>query len=164
MIPPVGTANLLRQFSAYQQLRAASSPAVANALTRDSLFHHDIVTTVEDVEAWHRVNTAAVRAKLDIPAARVRAHALASTAVAALLDAVSQDPVILPPRAGGAIGPIPGDDLLVTDPWTEEASAVSLGGELYGYDEAESPASVQRAVARLDVDHRDETRSQHQQD
>lgn len=86
MSEPAGTANILHQFTAYNQLREEYSPEVANTLTQKNLARHNVPATPGEVEAWHRINTAAVNSKLDIPAERSTADALANDAVAAILE------------------------------------------------------------------------------
>jgi hypothetical protein len=89
MSEPTGTANILHQFTAYNQLREDYSSEVANTLTQTNLARHNVPATPAEVEAWHRINTAAVNAKLDIPAERSIAEALANAAVANILGTVS---------------------------------------------------------------------------
>lgn len=89
MSKPTGTANILHQFAAYNQLREDYSPEVANTLTQKNLARHNVPATLEEVEAWHRINTAAVNTKLDIPAERSKADVLANAAVGDILEAAA---------------------------------------------------------------------------
>lgn len=84
-----GTANILNQFTAYNKLCEDYSPEVANTLTQRNLARHNVQATINDVDAWHRINTAASNGLFDITAERHYAEKIANKVVIDILDTVS---------------------------------------------------------------------------
>ena len=132
MTDSAGTANILHQFTAYNQLRDDYSPEVANVLTQKNLARHNVPATPEDVDAWHRINTAAVNSKLDIPAERRIADTLAGAAVAAILETASTGPVADVSDTIAADD----EDFSENEIQDEEDELPSLA-DMYGYDNDE---------------------------
>ena len=131
MSDPTGTANILRQFTAYDQLREDYSPEVANALTQKSLARHNVHVTTDEVGAWHRLNTAAVNSQMDILAERQTADSLAAAAVAAILETASTPPTTHAPEVVSVEEDSDQDE--VED---DEDELPSLG-DIYGYENDE---------------------------
>lgn len=132
MTDPTGTANILHQFTAYNQLREDYSPEVANVLTQKNLARHNVPATPEDVDAWHRINTAAVNSKLDIPAERSVADALAGAAVAAVLETIANQPTASTPETVDAA-----DEYLDEDNVEDNEDELPALADMYGYDNDE---------------------------
>lgn len=127
-----GTANIFHQFTAYNQLHEDYSPEVANALTQKNLARHNVPATPGEVEAWHRINTAAVNSKLDIQAERSTADALANAAVAAILEtAAASAPAQALETTGAA------DEDLDEDGVEDDADELPSLGDIYGYEDDE---------------------------
>lgn len=68
--PPFGTANVLHQITAYEDLKEEYSAETANELTAKSLNRHGIEANSGDVASWSKINNAAVDGNLDIPSER----------------------------------------------------------------------------------------------
>lgn len=127
-----GTANILHQFTAYNQLREDYSPEVANALTQKNLERHNVLATLDDVEAWHRINIAAASSMLDIPAELHNADILAKAAATAILEtAASQSAADMPETTDDV-----DDDLDNEEIENDEYERPSLS-DIYGYDDDE---------------------------
>jgi len=130
MSEPTGTANILHQFTAYNQLREDYSPEVANVITQKNLGRHNIHATPGEIEAWHRINTAAANAKLNIPAERSTAETLGKASTAAILEAAS-----IPHAIEELETTFAADENLDEDE-TEEDERPSLA-DMYGYENDE---------------------------
>lgn len=130
MSEPAGTANILHQFAAYNELREDHSPEVANALTKKSLERHGINVTAEGVEGWHQINSAAVDSKLDIPAERRTAEMLADAAAAAMLNTAGSQSGVDSTETVDTVADADAD----ADESEDERPSLS---ELYGYEDDE---------------------------
>jgi len=127
---PAGTANIIHQFAAYNQLREEYSPEVANSLTQKNLALHGVSVTHEGVDAWYLINTAAASSKLDIVAEHNTASALASVAAAELLGKVASQ------TSASTEDCCADEDLSDDEIVGEQDEHLSLS-ELYGYENDE---------------------------
>ena len=87
---PLGTANILRQYSAHQELTQEYSPETANELAAKSLNRSGVEATSGDVASWAKINNAAVDGKIDIPAERQVAETLANGFAQAIITTANQ--------------------------------------------------------------------------
>lgn len=127
MTKPAGTTNIFDQFVAYNKLREEYSPEVANALTQKNLERHGITVTPEGVEEWYQINSAAVNAKLDIPAERRTAEAQAADIIQNTVFSQSEDSTATP-------------DASIDEEFVDEESENERPSlhEIYGYEDDES--------------------------
>ncbi len=130
---PLGTANILRQYSAHQELKQEYSPETANELAAKSLNRHGIEATSGDVASWDKINNAAVDGKIDIPAERQVAETLANGFAQATINIANQSSNI------AAVQDANEDDMEIEDEDESEPPEDDLTtiDEMYGYDNPE---------------------------
>ena len=128
---PLGTANILRQYSAHQELKQEYSPETANELAAKSLNRHGIEATSGDVASWAKINTAAVDGKIDIPAERQVAETLANGFAQAIIATAHQSVNV------DALQEANEDDIETEDESALLEDDLPTIDEMYGYDNPE---------------------------
>lgn len=136
MTDPTGTANILHQHKAYNDLRNDYSPDVANALLQKSLERRSVSVTPEEVGGWHKINQAACDGKLDLVVERKVAETMADAAGAAMLASAAASSTNASNPMESRVTNEESDDSDEEVPELLEDELPSLA-DMYGYDNDE---------------------------
>ncbi|MDZ5459280.1 hypothetical protein [Azohydromonas lata] len=129
-----GTANLPRQFSAYTKLEQDEGTLVASHLTANHLRRKGVDTSPQEVQGWHKINSACVTRGVDIQGAVDAANFQAQACANAILQPLSghdADDTFVPAFSFANNGESDSDDPDESDPDDSEILSIN---ELYGFD------------------------------
>lgn len=88
-----GTARLLSENRAYEDMKAEYGEDIANGATAKNLQRHGVQVPPEGVGHWNTINRAAFDGKLDVKAERAHMEGLAAEAAATMLGRASIGPL-----------------------------------------------------------------------
>jgi hypothetical protein len=134
-----GTANILHQHSEYEKLQQDYSTQTANELTARNLARHGVDVIPDEVSSWHKINAAAVQAKLDIHAERAQAESSAQDAAINMI--ASARSYSAAQNSGVEDTPLE-EDNENDESNSEDDSELLAIDELYGYDDPEDNAEA----------------------